>query len=496
MARIGLAGFQHETNTFAPGLTTFEAFQVSTSEDTGLIIGQQVLTFGEKEKNVPPSGFLRKAWALGHEVIPILFTSAQPSGTVTDDAFERITGMITAGLAENGPFDAVYLDLHGAMVTQSIEDPETEIGRRVRAVIGDIPLVGSLDLHGNITRECVDVFSGLVGYRTYPHIDMYETGERCAVLLDYLLKNPPLKKGFRKVPFLLPPSNMSTFTEPCLSIYPVLEALERDGNVVSATIMHGFLPADIAQVGPAVWAYAPTQEGADAAAGRLEEALLDNEDRLVLNMLTPDEAARQAIAKSARAEKPVILADVQDNPGGGGTSDTVWILEALVRHNAQDAAIGLMYDPAAAAAAHAAGEGARIQIGLGGKGMPGHQPYQAEFVVEKLAKGDFQMTGPMNRGLIGNLGKMAQLRVGGVRVVVVSGRTQANDQSYFRQVGIEPGKMKILVLKSTNHYRADFQPIASEILVVDAPGAIVEDPARIPYTRIRPGVRLGRGKVS
>ncbi len=223
MARIGLAGFQHETNTFAPGLTTFEAFQVSTSEDTGLILGQQVLSMGDKEKNVPPSGFLRKAWEMGHEVVPILFTSAQPSGTVTDDAFERITGMITSGLAENGPFDGVYLDLHGAMVTQSLEDPETEIGRRVRAVIGDIPLVASLDLHGNITQECVDVFSGLVGYRTYPHIDMYETGERCAILLDYLLKNPPLEKGFRKVPFLVSPSNMSTFTEPCLSIYPVLD---------------------------------------------------------------------------------------------------------------------------------------------------------------------------------------------------------------------------------------------------------------------------------
>ncbi len=213
-------------------------------------------------------------------------------------------------------------------------------------------------------------------------------------------------------------------------------------------------------------------------------------------MLTPDEAARQAIAKSARADKPVILADVQDNPGGGGTSDTVWILDALVRQNAQEAAIGLMYDPEAAAAAHAAGEGARINIGLGGKGMPGQQPYQAEFAVEKIAEGDFQMTGPMNRGLIGNLGKMAQLRIGGVRVVVVSGRTQANDQSYFRQVGIEPKDMKILVLKSTNHYRADFQPISSEIIVVDAPGAIIEDPAKIPYTRIRKGVRLGRGKTS
>jgi microcystin degradation protein MlrC len=496
MARIALAGFLHETNTFAPGITPYEAFTESVGDETGMRRGEEILEFKRKAMAICPSGFLRRAEILGHEVVPLVWAQTQPSGTVSDDAFEQITRMILDGLSGNGPFDGVYLDLHGAMVTQSYEDAETEIGRRVRSVVGDIPLVASLDLHGNITRECVEVFSGLIGYRTYPHVDIYETGERCADMIDYLLQQPPLYKAFRKPSLILPPSTMSTFTEPCLSIYPVLEKLEQDKKVVSATIMHGFPPSDIYAVGPAIWAYATTQAAAEQAADQLEKALLDHEDELIVNMLSPDEAVVQAILKSHYTNKSIILADVQDNPGGGSSSDTVWILDALIRNNAESAAIGLIYDPEAAAAAHSAGRSARITIDLGGKRLAGHKPFHGTFVVEKIFEGEFELTGPYGRGLTANLGKMAQLRIGGVRAVVVSGRTQANDQAYFRIVGVEPKETKILVLKSTNHYRADFQPIASEILVVEAPGGIVENPAKIPYTRIRRGVRLGKTKVS
>ncbi len=489
MARFAVGGFLHETNTFAPGKTTFNNFTTSTSDDTGLRIGKEILAFKDHEMNVGPSGFIRKAEALGHQVVPLVWTSAQPSGVVADETFEQIMDMLIKALRENGPYEGVYLDLHGAMVTESLEDPETEIGRRVRQVIGDIPLVAELDLHGNITAECVEVFSALDGYRTYPHVDIYQSGERCAVLLNYLTQNPPLKKAFRKVPYLIAPSMASTLTEPFKTINQTLEQLEQNGTIVSGVIMHGFLPSDIAQVGPAVWTYATTQEKADDGVEVLERALLDHEKDLRATMLSPDEAVQRAIEISRNAAKPVVLADVQDNPGGGSSSDTVWILESLVRHNAPDSALGLMYDPQAAEQAFAAGEGARITLDLGGKGLPGHRPFHGTFTVEKLAEGNFPLTGPMTRGIIGNLGKMAQLRIGNVRVVVVSGRTQALDQAYYTRVGIVPSEMKIVVVKSTNHYRAAFMPIASEIIVVDAPGAIIEDPAKIPYQRIRPGVR-------
>lgn len=496
MARFAVAGFLHETNTFAQGFTPFEAFTESVGDETGMRRGEEILEFKKKAMPICPSGFMRRIEALGHEVVPLVWAQTEPSGIVTDDAFERITGMILDCLTEKGPFDGVYLDLHGAMVTQSYEDAETEIGRRVRHVIGDIPLVASLDLHGNITRECLDVFSALIGYRTYPHVDIYETGVRCADMIDYLVHRPSFYKAFRKPSLILPPTRMSTLTEPCLSIYPVLEKLEKDKKVVSATIMHGFPPSDIYEVGPAIWAYATTQSAADEAADLLEKTLLDHEEELTVHMLNPDQAVMQAIQKSGHTNKPIILADVQDNPGGGSSSDTVWILDALIHHDAQEAAVGLMFDPEAAAAAHSAGQGAQITIDLGGKRLPGHKPYHGTFSVEKIIEGEFELTGPYGSGMVANLGKMAQLRIGGVRTVVVSGRTQANDQAYFRRVGIEPKEMNILVLKSTNHYRADFQPIASEILVVEAPGEMIEDPAKIPYRHIRPGVRLGRTKIS
>ncbi|MDR3575401.1 MAG: M81 family metallopeptidase [Anaerolineaceae bacterium] len=496
MARFAVAGFLHETNTFAPGLTPFEAFTESVGDETGMRQGDEILEFQRRAMAVSSSGFIRRAAALGHQIVPLIWAQTEPSGIVTDDAFDRITKMILDDLRAKGPFDGVYLDLHGAMVTQSYEDAETEIGRRVRSVIADIPLVASLDLHGNITQECLDVYTALVGYRTYPHVDIYETGERAADLLAYLLHNPPLHKAFRKPGLILPASLMSTLTEPCLSIYPVLEQLEKEKKVVSATFMHGFPCSDIYEVGPAIFAYAATPSAAEEAVLQIEKALLEHENELTVQMLDPDQAVLQSIQLSAHANKPVILADVQDNPGAGSSSDTVWILDALVRHEAQDAALGLFFDPESAAAAHAAGQGAQITIDLGGKLLPGQKPYHGTFSVEKITEGEFKLTGPYSLGLTANLGKMAQLKIGGVRIVVVSGRTQANDQAYFRRVGIEPKDMQILALKSTNHYRADFQPISSHILIVDAPGGVIEDPAKTPYKHIRPGVRLGKTKIS
>jgi microcystin degradation protein MlrC len=149
-----------------------------------------------------------------------------------------------------------------------------------------------------------------------------------------------------------------------------------------------------------------------------------------------------------------------------------------------------MYDPLAADAAHAAGEGARISLGLGGKLTPGQKPFNGTFLVKRLWQGNFMANGPMFNGVLTNLGKMANLQIGNVEVVVVSQRTQANDQSFFRQVGIEPSEMKILVLKSSNHYRADFESISSAIIPVEAPGAFTEDATKTPYRNLREGIRL------
>jgi microcystin degradation protein MlrC len=195
--------------------------------------------------------------------------------------------------------------------------------------------------------------------------------------------------------------------------------------------------------------------------------------------------------KARGARGPIVLADAQDNPGAGGNADTVWLIEALVRLRAQRAVVGMMFDPAAAAACHAAGEGRTVELALGaGSGQQGHTPYRASFRIEKLGNGSFTAHGPMYAGARMELGPMALLETGGVRIVVGSRKAQTADQSIFRHLGIEPAQQAIVVVKSSVHFRNDFQPIAAEVLVVAAPGPMPMDPTQLPWTKLRPGVRV------
>jgi microcystin degradation protein MlrC len=491
MLKIAVAGFSHETNTFSPLPTPYEVFAKKAGEGRGLLEREDLLKLRGTKFNNGFSGFYDVADQEGYQIEPLVFASATPSGQVDRDAFEKISDQICDLLEKQGPFDGVYLSLHGAMVVEPFEDGETLLLRKVRAIVGDIPVVASLDLHGNITEEAIALTSAMVGFRTYPHVDVFETGQRCAMVMKHLLQGKPLFKAFQMLPFIIPISSMTTNAEPARSVYAFIDDLEKLPGVVSATFMEGFPPADIAHAGPSVFAYAETQALADETAQRLFDAVAAHENEWVCNLMDVAPAVKQAIQLSLGAGKPVILADVQDNAGAGSTSDTIWLLEALVRHGAKGAALGVIYDPEAAALAHAAGEGAQVKIALGGKLVPGQKPYEAVFTVEKLADGDFAATGPMGKGRMTNLGRMVLLKLDDVRVVVSSVRTQALDQAYFRQVGIEPSNMKILVLKSSNHYRADFEPISSTIMQVAAPAAMIDDPAKIPYRNLREGVRLG-----
>jgi microcystin degradation protein MlrC len=194
---------------------------------------------------------------------------------------------------------------------------------------------------------------------------------------------------------------------------------------------------------------------------------------------------------ATRARKPVIIADTQDNPGAGGDSDTTGMLRALVRNNAARAAIGVIYDPASAKAAHAAGVGATVTLALGGKsGISGDAPYKETFVVQNLSDGQFIAPGPYYGGRDMDMGPSACLRIGDISVVVSSHKAQLADQSMFRYVGIEPTEQAILVNKSSVHFRADFEPIAEQLIICAAPGAMPADTAALPWTRLRPGIRI------
>ncbi len=491
MKRIAIAGFAHETNTFSPIPTTYEDFATKTGPFTGIVRWDEVKPFKGQKLNDASLGFMNTIEPLGYETVYILMTSTNPSNQVSKDAFDRIVSMIVEETAAQGPFDAMFLDLHGAMVYEGFNDGETEIIRRVKAALNDIPVVASFDLHGNITRECFDLATALVGCREYPHIDMYETGERVAKLLHHHLSGKPMYKAFRRIPFIPVLSRTSTFTEPFKTIYAAIPEVEKNPEVLCGTIMEGFPPSDTYHTGPTVFAYALTQPAADEAVNHLYDAFLAKESEVISNHPEPEEAVRKAIELAKTADKPVILADGLDNPGGGSSSDTVWILEELIRQGAPDTALGFIFDIGTANKAHEAGEGAEITIDLGGKLTPGHKPLHATFKVEKIFDGVMDGHGPLVQGTKMSLGKIALLRIDNIRVVVVSVRVQAADSAPFRVLGINPEDMEILVLKSSNHFRADFEPISSAILYVNAPSAMIEDPAKVEYHHLMEGIRLG-----
>ncbi len=486
--KFAIAGFHHETNTFASEKAGYQDFFEAD--------GWPALTEGNnlfdavEGINIPISGFIDASMAQGHSLAPLLWCSATPSAHVTVDAYERVTGSILNGLANVLPVDGVYLDLHGAMVAEHVQDGEGELLARVRHLIGsDVPLVSSLDLHANVTARMVSESDVLVAYRTYPHVDMADIGRRSASLLEKMVAGARPAKAFRKLDYLIPLVWQCSLAEPCRGLYSSLSSMEsRRPKIWSLSFAQGFPPSDIHEMGPTVLAYADDQETADQTVEELSESVLLAEPRFKGKIYTAAEAVERAIKSELQ---PVVIADTQDNPGAGGNSDTMGMLRALVDADASSAVLGLVYDPLSAQIAHQAGRGKEIEISLGAlSSWKGESPFKNIFCVQELGNGRITGTGPMFGGAKMELGPMATLRIGGIEVLVSSKKMQLADQAIFRHLGIEPTQRKILVLKSSVHFRADFSELAGEILIAASPGPNAADNLQLPFKNARPSLRI------
>jgi microcystin degradation protein MlrC len=487
--RIAIGGFQHETNTFAPSKATFDDF-VRGGGWPPLLTGEQIFG-GVHGMNLPLAGFIAAMRDSPHQLLPTAWAAATPSAQVTEDAYERLSTLLLDRIKLAAP-DAVYLDLHGAMVADHVDDGEGELLRRVRNLVGNrIPLVASLDLHANVTSQMLELADGLIAYRTYPHIDMADTGARAAKFLQLRLDGMARPAYcWRQVPFLIPVNAQSTDLEPARSIYRAVAALEST-DVPSVSFCTGFPAADFAVCGATVWAYGRTQEIANTACKSIADMVVNADAQWEMEVLDADAAVKRAIRIAQTAKRPVVIADTQDNPGVGGDSNTTGMLRALVANNAQRAAFGVLFDRDAALAAHRAGPGAAITIELGaGSRVPGDRPFRGTFNVERISDGRLTGTGPFYGGARMDLGPSARLAIGGVKIVVASQKVQLADQEMYRFVGIEPTEQAILVNKSSVHFRADFAPIAEEILVARAPGAMPADPSTLSWKKLRRGLRL------
>ncbi len=492
--RIAIAGFQHETNTFSPAPTRYENFE-SSGAWPALTRGTDLFEVF-RGLNIPLGGFIDAAKD-DCELVPILWSNAEPGGYVAQDAFDRIAAMIASGLEQAGDLDGLYLDLHGAMVTEDFEDGEGELLRRLRAVVGpDLPIAVSLDLHGNLTKEFVDLASVLAIYRTYPHVDMAATGARAHKLLLQIIANGrPFAKAFRQLDYLIPLQAQSTMREPGRRIYGSLPELEGSG-VASVDLAFGFPPADIHHCGTSIVAYGSDQSAVDEAANTLLETLQKSESEFHNPLIPANAAVRQAMEAAETADKPIVLADPQDNPGAGAVGDTTGLLKALVQEGAKQACLGMLWDPATARQAHEAGVGGTFEASIGNRlPQPDCSSFDVAVRVEAVSDGKFLFTGPMFGGTHADLGLMAVLQIlddkSDVRVVVGSQRAQNADQAIYRHIGIDPTEQKIVAVKSAVHFLADYQPIAEQVIFTESPGANPCQLDLIPFKRLRSGVRLG-----
>jgi microcystin degradation protein MlrC len=486
--RIAVGGFMHETNTFVPTPTTWDDF-VRAGPWPTVTEGEEILSVF-RGVNLAIAYFMDAAEKAGHVMAPLAWGAAMPAGRVTDDAFERMAGKMVAGLRASEP-DAVFLELHGAMATESHDDGEAELLRRIRATVGpDVPILASLDLHANVSPEMVERADFFSSYRTYPHVDWGASGARCAEWLDRVLAWSRPARALRQVPFLVPVTAGCTYVEPAGGLYEELKRIEA-ATGVHLSLNMGFPPADIRDVGPSVTAYGPDQESVDAAAERLLAAVLAAEGAFAAHRPLPvADAVAEAMRIARTASRPVVLADTQDNPGAGAPSNTTGLIAELLRQGAERAAVGIVHDPAAAATAHGRGIGATLDR-LGGAGDgPGQQPLPGPWRVAALSDGRFKGTSPMLRSAVTDMGPTALLAQNGVEVLVATIRQQPVHREVFTHLGVDVNSCAILGLKSSAHFRSGYQEIAEKVIVCLAPGINVEDPASFRFTKMRPGVRL------
>jgi microcystin degradation protein MlrC len=481
--RIAVAGFSHETNTFASRSTDLSEFEAN-----GYFRGDQLLTLAGT--NTVVGGAIDAIAAdAALELIPLTATSAIPGGLVTNRAVEQIEGEIVAGLLKYRP-DAVVLDLHGAMVTELHDDGEAATLLRVRdALPAGVPVVATLDLHTNISHEMVERSDALLPYDTYPHIDCAERGGEAVRLAGRIARGELRPTStLTKLSMIPPGPKQYSHVEPTSSIMARALEMESLPGVINVGVAFAFPYADCPFPGMGVVA---TTDNDPELATRLSRELADfiweRREQFRPDVLTVEEAVHAAMEAP---EGPIVLADLGDNPGGGTPCDGTALLWGLIDLGAPDAAMAVLVDHEALDAAFAAGIGARIELALGGKTDDLHgYPVPVAATVRNLTDGRFVYDGPMNQGVEDTLGRTAVLACEGrygntVDVVVAERRVQALDTAIFRSQGIEPSRRKIVAVKSAVHFRGAFTPIAKRIIEVDTPGLTSVNFSRFPYRRL------------
>lgn len=464
--RIVVAEFKQETNTFAPWPTTLAQFQ-----DFHLWYGDDVLT-NLRGTNTEVGGFLDVCEARGDHILPTLAGFAISGGPVAAATYQTLRDELLTRIATAGPFDAILLALHGAMVAEDEPDADGATLEAIRRLIGpDIPLVVTMDLHANVTARCVEHADVLVGFRTSPHIDQGETGQRAArILRQWLDGQVTPRMAYTKIPMVVPASTHIHFLPgPFKDLMDASGAAERDA--VLATSIFTVQPwLDIPEMGFATVVVTDGQATvAQAEADRLATMAWDLRARFMKTDLVPPE---QAIARAlARTEGPVILSDLADGTAAGSPGDSTAVIAALLAAKPERTSLICVCDPEVASAAAAIGVGSRIDTLVGGKrDHIYNRPVHFEGSVESARPASFQFTGQAYTGISMDMGLSAVLRQGNVYLLVTSKPVMTVDPALYRAMDLEPALAQIVVVKSHIQFRAAYADLAREIILLDTPG--------------------------
>ncbi len=482
--RIAVGAFMLESNAHSP-VATREEF-VANYHLAGAAM-QADWQSAHPRCPMTQSGFIDAMNATGDWTpLPLLGSAVGASGPVEHGYFCEVADGIESRLRAALPVDGVYLSLHGAAIGTEEVDPDGVILERVRRVVGsDVPVLATLDLHANVSEKMVREASVLVAYRTNPHVDMAERGAECATLMREILAGTRPTAAMVKLPLIPPSVTQNTKSGPYADLLAFGQS-KIDKRVMNVSISSGFSLGDTPKNGMSV---VVTTRNDAALAKQLarEIAMLawDERHRYVPNLTSLDDATAMALACGRDASKPALLfADVADNPGGGGRGNTVWILKAFVEAGVQGALLGIFFDPPLAAEAHALGVGAKFRARFNRdepSPLSGH--FEHEAVVERLHEGTIIGRRGISAGHTIVLGPMALLRVGDVRVVVVSVRQQCKDTAMFEELGLDIAAARSVIVKSRGHFRAAFDLHFADgnIVEVDVPGLTTPVLSRVAF---------------
>ena len=471
--RVALLGLMLESNSFAP-VTTEADFR-----NRVYLSGHEISQDLDKSDPMLPTemrGFCAEMQARGNWApVPILEGLVEAGGPLDHAFFQRTLSEMRRGLEAALPLDGVYICNHGAMITTQDLDPDGEIFAMVREIVGaDVPIVATLDLHGNVSERMVDSVDAIVAYQTNPHVDMFARGEEAASILHELWGGMRTDVAFLRLPIVAPTVTLLTEDGPYAELIDFGQSLEGD-EIVNVSILGGFAYSDTPKNGLAIIVTARTKNGAAARAARqIAERAWAMHQRFTPVLTSLEEAVRRVMEVCADPSlPPVILADVADNPGGGGNGNTMWIIEALHAAGAKGVIAGVLNDPALAAEATALGEGATFAA-VFNRDEPDEfsRRFEAEARVVSLSDGVCTGRKGFYAGRRMNLGPTALLDLGGIQVVVISIRTQCADPVFLEMMGLDIGAARAVVVKSRGHFRAGFREFfgPDQVIEVDAPG--------------------------